>query len=74
MLILNKVDFVEFIAHVINNTSQTNKKSKELAIPVSAAERFLGLQDFTPKTFQGILSEDTLPSQAPEHVVIGVDI
>lgn len=63
-----------FLAHVINCPAQMNKKSKELAIIVSAAERLLGLQDFTAETLQGILSKDALPSQAPESEGIGVDV
>lgn len=62
MLIVRKVDFMVFIAHVINCTAQTNKESKKLDIKVSATERFLGFQDFTAETLQRILSEDALPS------------
>ena len=60
MLIVKKVDFMVFIAHAVNYTAQTNKKSKKLDIIASA------------ETLQIILSEDALPSQAPEPVVIGV--
>lgn len=62
MLIVKKVEYAAFIVHVINCTSQTNKKSKKLAIIVSAVERFLALQDFTANF------------TAPEPVGIGVDI
>lgn len=41
-----KVDFVSFIATVINCTVQVSKKSQKLDI-VAAAETFLGLNDFT---------------------------
>lgn len=63
-----KVDFEAFIVQVINCTAQTNKKSKKLDIIVSAAERFLGLQELTAEALQGILSEDVSPCQPPETV------
>lgn len=40
-----KVDFVAFIATVINCTAQMSMKSNNLDIIISAAEKFLGLQD-----------------------------
>lgn len=43
VLIVKKVDFVVFIAQVINCTSQTNKKSNKLYIIVNAAKMFLDL-------------------------------
>lgn len=44
-LIVKKVDFVVFIAQVINYTAQTNKKSKKLDRFIVASERFLSLQE-----------------------------
>lgn len=67
-LILKKVDFDAFIVQVINCTAQTNKKSKKLDIIVSAAERFLGLQELTAEALQGILFEDVSPCLPPETV------
>jgi hypothetical protein len=72
MLIVKKVDVMVFIAHVINCTAQRNKMSKKLDIIVSAAQRFWSFQDFTAETWQRILSEDTLLSQVPEPVGMGV--
>lgn len=67
-LILKKVDVDAFIVQVINCTAQTNKKSKKLDIIVSAAERYLGLQELTAEALQGILSEDVSPCLPPETV------
>lgn len=67
-LILKKVDVDAFIVQVINCTAQTNKKSKKLDIIVSAAERFLGLQELTAEALQGTLSEDVSPCLPPETV------
>lgn len=43
ILLVERVDFVAFIAMVMNFTAQTTKKSEKIGIIVSAAERFLGL-------------------------------
>ena len=45
-LIVKKVDFVAFITTVINCTAQVSKNSKKQDTIISAAEKFLGLQDF----------------------------
>lgn len=52
MLIVKKVDFVAFVAHVNNCTAQLNKKSTKLAIIVSTAEKLLGLQYIARNTVQ----------------------
>jgi hypothetical protein len=54
-LIVKKVDFVAFIATVINCTAQVSERSKLLEM-ISAAETFLGLQDFTAEALQVLLS------------------
>ena len=44
-LCVKKVDFVAFIATVINCTAQVSKKLKKLDIIVAEAEKCLGLKD-----------------------------
>ncbi|KAK6328805.1 hypothetical protein J4Q44_G00007830 [Coregonus suidteri] len=62
-LCVKKVDFVVIFATVINCTAQFSKKSKKLDIIVAAAEKFLGLKDFTSEDLQGVLSPEDPPSQ-----------
>lgn len=61
ILIVKKVDFVAFIATVINCTAQVSNKSKNLDIIKSAANKFLRLQDFTAEALQGLLSLGNVP-------------
>lgn len=71
---VKKVDFVAFIASVINCTAQLSKKPKQLDIIIAAAERFLGLQDIPAEALQGLLSpENVPPSQDPSEPVYGPD-
>ena len=46
MLHAKKVDFVLFIAMVINCTAEAENKSKKIGIIVNAAEHFLGFSRF----------------------------
>lgn len=74
-LIVKKVDFVAFIATVINCTAQVSKKSKKMDIIISAANMFLGLQDFTAEALQGLLSLGNVPpSQEASEPVLGPDL
>ena len=59
---VKKVDFVAFIATVVNCTAQVSKKSKKLDVVVVAAEKFLGLKDFT---LQEVLAREDPTSQIP---------
>lgn len=45
ILQLKKVDFIVFIAMVVNGTVHIEKKSRKVDIIVSAVELFLGLKD-----------------------------
>lgn len=66
MQYVKKVDFVAFIATVINCTAQVATKSKKLDIIVAAVGKYLRLQEFTAEDLQGLLAtEDVTPSQAP---------
>lgn len=47
MQYVKKVDFVAFIATVINCTAQVATKSKKLDIIVAAVGKYLRLQEFT---------------------------
>jgi hypothetical protein len=40
------VDFVAFIAMVINGTAEVERRSRKIEIIVNVAELFLGLKDF----------------------------
>ena len=65
-LIVKKVYFVAFIATVINCNAQVSKK---LDI-ISAADKFLGLQDLMAEALQGLLSPGYVPpSQDPSEPV-----
>jgi hypothetical protein len=55
---IKNMDFVAFIATVINCTAQVSKKSKKLDVIVAATERFLALMDFTS-------APEDQPSQVP---------
>ena len=71
---VKKVDFVAFIASVINRTAQMSKKPEQLDIIIAAAKKFLGLQDFPAEALQGLLSpENVPPSQDPSEPVYGLD-
>lgn len=66
--------FVPFIATVINCTGHMSKNSRKLDIIISAAEKFLGLQDLTAEALQGLLSPGNVqPSQDPSGPVLGPD-
>ena len=65
---VKKVDFVAFIATVINCTAQVSKKSKKLDIIVAAAEKSLGFKDLTSKDLQGLLAPEDPTSQVPLEV------
>jgi hypothetical protein len=58
-----KVDFVAFIATVINCTAQVSKRSKKLDIIV--AEKLLGLKDFTSEDLRGYCRWKTRPPRFP---------
>ena len=65
-LIVKKVDFVAFIATVINCTAQVSKKLEN----ISAAEKFLGLRDLTAEALHGLLLPgNVLQSQDPSEPV-----
>ena len=68
MLHVKKMDFVLCMAMVINCTAQAENNFKKIGIIVNAAERFLGLLDFTAEAMQKILSVNVPSSQAPEPV------
>lgn len=46
-MVVSKVNFLLFIAEVINCTAQTEKKTTKIQIIVRAAERFLGVKDIS---------------------------
>lgn len=51
-----------------------SKKSNKLDIIISAADTFLGLQDFAAETLQGLLSLGNIPpSQEASQPVLGPD-
>ena len=60
------MDVVTLITLVIINctTAQSDRKSEEICIVVSVAERFVGLWDFT----EGIVAMNAPSSQAQEPV------
>lgn len=68
MLYVNKVEFVAFIATVINCPAQLERKSKKLDIIVAAAGKYPGLQEFTADLEGLFATEDAPPFQAPEPV------
>ena len=53
ILKVKKVDFVAFIAMVINGTAKVGIRSRNVDIIVDAAERFLGLKDFLVEELHG---------------------
>ena len=56
ILKVKKVDFVAFIAMVINGTAMVERRSRKIEIIVDAAERFLGLKHFSVKESHGTLN------------------
>lgn len=68
MLYVKEVDFVAFIATVINCPAQLERKSKKLDIIVAAAGKYPGLQEFTADLEGLFATEDAPPFQAPEPV------
>jgi hypothetical protein len=60
------VDFVAFIAMVINGTAKVERRSRKIDIMVNAAERLQGLKDFSAEELHGILSQAVPPSQVLE--------
>jgi hypothetical protein len=60
MLHVKKVDFVLFIAMVINCTAQAENKSTKIGIPVNKRCKFIWFCD--------LLLVNVAPSQAPEPV------
>ena len=48
ILKVKKVDFVAFIAMVINSTAKVERRSRKIEIIVEAAERFLGHHPLRP--------------------------
>lgn len=62
-MIVSKVNFLLFIAEVINCTAQTEKKTAKIQIIVKAAERFLGVKDITWVMVRDGLINETQSSQ-----------
>ena len=65
-----KMDFGTLKATVIHCTAQVSKKYKNLGI-ISAAEKFLGLKDFTTEVLQGL--RIVPPSQEASEPVFWTD-
>lgn len=64
----NAVDFLAFIAMVIDCSAGLDKNSRKIDIIISAAKRFLGLKDVTGEGLHGILTGAVLSSQFPGSV------
>ena len=57
---VKKVNFVVFMAMVINGPAKVERRSRKIEIIVEELERFLGLKDFSAKELHGILSQAVL--------------
>lgn len=60
---MNKVNFLLFLAEVINCTAQTEKMTIKIQIIVRAAERFLGVKDISWVMIRDGLVTETQTSQ-----------
>lgn len=64
-MVVSKVNFLLFIAEVINCTAQTEKKTTKIQIIVRAAERFLGVKDISwVKIRDGLVTESQSSQEA----------
>ena len=63
----SKIGSLSFIAMVINCTAGMERKLQEIEVVVAAAERYLGVRDFTSEEFQGVLS-----GGVPSFQVVGL--
>ena len=64
--ILKVWTLLHFIAMVINGSAKVERRSRKIETIVDAAERFLGLKDFSAKELCGILAQSVPPSQVLE--------
>ena len=59
-----KVVFLAYMAMVVNCTAEMECKSQRIDVVVAAAEKYLGVQDFTAEELQGVFNNSVLSSQA----------
>jgi hypothetical protein len=64
----SKVGFLSLIAMVINCTAQIVQESQKIDLVVAAAEKVLGVRDFSTD-LQGVLREGVPSSQADGQVL-----
>lgn len=57
LLVVNKINFVAFIAEVINCSAQTDKRTEKLKIIISAPARHLGITEVSVEQIQTILGQ-----------------
>jgi len=57
ILVINKINFVAFIAEVINCSTQTDKRTEKLKIIISAAARHLDITEVSVEQIQTILGQ-----------------
>lgn len=62
-LIVNKNDFVFFMADVVNCSAQTKSRNERIKIIVKSAEKYLDVRGLLWETVKDILNEDNQPSQ-----------
>ena len=53
---VQRIGFLAFIPMVINCTAGMEHKSQKIKVVVTAAERYLGVQDFKSEKLQGVLT------------------
>lgn len=67
-LIVDKNDFVLFMAEVVNCSAQTSSRNERIKIIVKSAEKYLLIKGFPWETVRDILNDDIQPSQSQEWV------
>lgn len=63
-LLVNKNDFVLFMADIINCSAQTKSRNERIKIIVKSAEKYLDVKGMSCEDVRDILNEDAQPSQA----------
>lgn len=63
-LVINKGEFVLFMAEIINCSAQTQSRTARIKIIVKAAEKYLGIKGLLWETVRDNLSADSQSSQA----------
>ena len=63
-LIVNKNDFVLFMAEIINCSAQTQSRNERIKIIVKSAEKYLDVKGLQWETVKGVLDDDIQQSQS----------